>query len=547
MPAANVTVSAEFAPKPIEREAPTADADDTPQSVIGTTTHTDGNRTIWEPADEEAEAASKAYDLTSGYAANTVKAVIDFDVKIDNGDEIRFTPGKKGTNDNAARLDKETFALQFIGGADKVTVKTYKDSSTSTDVSDSLTDTMAPGKWYNVKMETIPKGTGFGAIKVTISKTDPDTCAVTTSIGSFTLSDRSLAGNNFSRLMFEGWKGTPSVDNMYIYAAKTYETKIKVVNNEGEAGIEGVDVTLAGEGLPTYKGTTTSTGEATMTKMVNSTETPTDVTGVIPGTYTATASKSGFLPAEGIEVIVPVDGEEPTIKLTAGEEIAYSITLKAGAETLDTINAGTSGITGYKDKPLEVPGLKKVIQKDSKYYVLDTSGNDNVEGYTVKVNSLTEANKEITVNYTEDNTIVFYAEGEDTTLVANGGNSSSDGKTLETNAPEYSGKGYGSTGKRGAIITGITEAGTYSVETYFVSGASTGIKFQKQGSSATQETTPLLNLTGTDKASANGTFTIDEALTDGVTVKGVGSWNTNNNCYTTTGALDYIIIRKTTA
>ena len=198
----------------------------------------------------------------------------------------------------------------------------------------------------------------------------------------------------------------------------------------------------------------------------------------------------------------------------------YTVNAVAGDVVLQELATGTV----VEEATFAVENLSKVIEKDGKFYVLDDEITNFAKEFTMGTEDVVE-----TVNYTEDATIVFFAEVENM----------SNATYITDNAACSAGKFAAIKGGKAGTISALA-AGEYTITANFVSNANRGCYLRTSTSNTEDNIVIKVGAKGDTGEKTSETFAL-EAETALYLTGYTGSGNQTNQ----SADLDYIIIRST--
>ncbi len=209
---------------------------------------------------------------------------------------------------------------------------------------------------------------------------------------------------------------------------------------------------------------------------------------------------------------------------TVGLDVSHNYTVKAtannGALELKTIEESTC----KEGLNYSITGLPYIIEKDGKFYVLDDA---QVSNYGVTF-AMGNADQVKEINYTLDESIVYYIEGEDL--------------STSTLADGYSGGAYGhvnagtNSGVKGFSI-GDFETGVYQASVFIQQRPDRGFFIRNSANANTENT--IVNIT-----SGTGVQTTSAFLLSGNTNLCISGYTTDNGRVNQSAEFDYVILRK---
>ena len=436
--AGDVTITVTAKALPYDRPAPEGATNAAAITYTETAVDETNNRSVYKPTTTGTQAIS--FNRT-GYTT------LDFDFKVTqntSGGFFTISLGKDGEVKNSVmpltirdRLDDN--------GSHSIWLNKKKDGSAYAEFANgSMKEAIAKqyDKWYNMTITTVP---GKDTVIYTLKNVDADGKTVGEVVQSSTETGswRTGAADAINAVKIDDAGVDIALDNVWVYDAKTYGATVTVTEEGSDDPVVGAKVTL--NDVSGATATTADGGVATFTNL-------------LPGEYTATVeyTEGGYKTATGT-VTVDDDTNELSVQVTKAELLTLTVKFEDG----DGTPIGTQKTTqGFEGDTVTVM-LNKVIEDNSKYYTLNDS-QPGVTGYKLS-HELVSGTNEVTVKYTEDDTIVYYAEAED--LNASGA----------TEDENYSGGKYNGLGEQGHADTGITEDGNYTLITNIIKTGTHGV------------------------------------------------------------------------
>lgn len=259
--------------QPLAERLP-GEADIDTMTTIATKDIEVGSRTVKVPTDGE------KISLSSGFVTKKDTVYMDYDFILKDGDQLNTTIGY---NKNAA-FSGQSATIEFKAADGAITLTHTYGGNTSQQGQPITCDPNGPLKtdtWYRVTINTNVTGVGdeskVGSMTIKVYAVNEDGSIGELALSGSTTNLRTM-NSTAAALNLIGFdvKGTPYVDNAYVYKQKAYDAVVTVT--DGENPLEGVTVTADDPSQTTV--TTDAEGKATLK--------------LIPGDYTISVKKDGY-------------------------------------------------------------------------------------------------------------------------------------------------------------------------------------------------------------------------------------------------------------
>lgn len=210
----------------------------------------------------------------------------------------------------------------------------------------------------------------------------------------------------------------------------------------------------------------------------------------------------------------------------------YTINAVANGSVIKEFANGT-GLTQDESYGVYIP---KVVEYNNQFYVLDDSENANLDGYYASY-TMGTSNATQEINYTLDETIVGYTEGEGSgyrNVIGSDNNSYSNGDYINNN-----GSGNPFNARNRGFSIGTLPAGNYQLVVYVVNSDNKRTVAIRNSADAT---TPVASVKNDDKIT--GELTANFSLSDATSLIVNGANSTDESKTLQCEEFDYVLIRK---